>query len=225
LPQEEKAKLPKRRSEETQKKKEQLEKELEDLEYDKTYYSTNVGYVEEAIEEEVALQAEMLHGRPCIDTWGSRGLDTLAGVVAGGYWLTGLAVVSDGAILVSGAGGVQRSDDGGKTWKRTFVLSAEVDCTHMQAINDRVFALVEGCIHRSDDGGLSWQMLGKLPPHQVAVRSLFCFIDEEHGFAGNERGSIYFTCDGGVTWEQRTSVAAQMRFVPLTLSGLGRVPA
>lgn len=222
--QDEKTKLPKRGGDEARKRKDEIEKELEDFEHDKTYFSTNVGYVEEAIEEELNLKTEMLHGRPLVDTWGSRGLDSFAGVVAGGFWLTCVAVVSDGAILVAGAGGVQRSTDGGRTWKCTFALSAEVDCTHIQAVNSRVFALVEGCIHRSDDGGIEWEKIGKLPPHQVAVRSLFCFIDEEHGFAGNERGNIYFTCDGGKTWEQRTSVTANMRFVPGTLSGLGRVP-
>lgn len=50
------------------------------------------------------------------------------------------------------------------------------------------------------------------------------FTDEAHGFAGNERGSIYYTCDGGVSWEQRMSASANTRFVPATLSACGTIP-
>jgi len=93
-----------------------------------------------------------------------------------------------------------------------------------QAVGDTVFALVEGAFHRSTDRGVTWTALGKLPPFEVAVRSLVSFVDADHGFAANERGSIYFTSNGGVSWEQRTSVSAGMRFVPGSLSAVGVVP-
>jgi len=219
----EKTKLPKRGGDEARLRKAKIESELVDLEEDKTYYTSNAGYVEEAIEEEMALKDEMLHGRPSVDTWGCRGLDPFAGVIAGGRYLSMVAVVRDGAILVAGAGGVQRSSDGGKTWTRTLNLSAELDCTYIQAIGDRVYAITDGAIRRSDDGGVTWRDLGR--PASVAVKSLFFFVDEQHGFTGNERGGIYYTCNGGESWEQRSSVQAGSRYVSGTLSGMGRVPA
>ncbi|KAJ1491682.1 hypothetical protein T484DRAFT_1773738, partial [Baffinella frigidus] len=58
----------------------------------------------------------------------------------------------------------------------------------------------------------------------VQVSDLLCFSDEMHGFAGNVLSCLYFTADGGKSWEQRLSVVPPMRFLPRTLAAAGVVP-
>ncbi len=67
----------------------------------------------QAVEEELALKRQMLQGKPGVDTWGCRGMDGTAGVIAGGLFLTQVAITSQETLLVGGAGGVQRSLDAG----------------------------------------------------------------------------------------------------------------
>ena len=65
------------------------------------------------MEEELALERQLVQGRPGVDTWGCRGMEATAGVIAGGLYLTHVAITGLGTMLVAGAGGVQRSENSG----------------------------------------------------------------------------------------------------------------
>ena len=74
----------------------------------------------QAVEEELSLERQMVQGHPAVDTWGCRGMEATSGIIAGGLFLTQVAVTSQGTLLVGGAGGVQRSVDSGVLRAHTF---------------------------------------------------------------------------------------------------------
>jgi len=50
------------------------------------------------------------------------------------------------------------------------------------------------------------------------------FCDELHGFVGHEASNIYYTCDGGLSWEERLPTRTPFRFVSRLISASGVVP-
>ena len=114
---------------------------------------------------------------------------------------------SNGAILYAGLaeGGVERSDDGGATWRPAsfglgdpFVTALAID-PHDP---DRVYAGTPSGPYRSTDGGATWQSARPVLPlaiHNLAVDS------QQSGivYAGTENG-IYKSSDFGVRWQLLT---------------------
>jgi hypothetical protein len=94
----------------------------------------------------------------------------------------------------------------------------------MSVCGDTVYVILEGELYKSGDGGQTWKVIGRLPPLDVAPSNMMVFCDEEHGFVGNEASNIYYTSDGGLTWETRLPTSKPFRFVPRLLSACGMVP-
>jgi len=90
--------------------------------------------------------------------------------------------------------------------------------------SDTVYVIMEGLLYKTVDGGVKWEQLGRLPPLGISASNIMAFNDEQHGFIGHETSNIYYTCDGGVTWEIRLPTKAPFRFVPGLLSASGTVP-
>ena len=64
----------------------------------------------------------------------------------------------------------------------------------------------------------------RLPPLDLLVSNIMAFCDERHGFVGHEASNIYYTCDGGLTWEARLPARPPFRFVGGLISACGVVP-
>ena len=64
----------------------------------------------------------------------------------------------------------------------------------------------------------------RLPPLDLLVSNIMVFCDERHGFVGHEASNIYYTCDGGLTWEARLPTRRPFRFVGGLISACGVVP-
>lgn len=101
-------------------------------------------------------------------------------------------------------GSLSRTDDGGDTWRRVAVAPATVAFYGISFPGPRRGILVgidvtrrNAACYTSDDGGETWQA----HPDSFACTSLepIQFFDEKTGvMAGGER--VFFTTDGGVTW-------------------------
>ena len=106
----------------------------------------------------------------------------------------------------------------------TVTLTMLVQATCMSATRDTVYVIMQGQLHKSLDAGLSWNCLGRLPPLDLAASNIMVFCDQEHGFVGHEASNIYYTCDGGHTWETRLPTRKPFRFVPGLISACCVVP-
>lgn len=213
-----------KRGEEAKKKQKELQQQLEEAEHEKSYFKANVEHTEEAVEEELQVYHKLTAHRKTVDAWGSLGLEPRAGLVAGGLWLKRVGVTASGVLLLAGPGGVQRSTNKGHTWTRTLVMDAEKEATCLSVVGDVVYAVVDRSIHRSVDAGKNWKELGRCPPVDVAVSDIMQFCDADHGFVGNEQSNLFYTCDGGKTWEARMCTKKPFRFAPRLLAACGQVP-
>ncbi|MBI3654535.1 MAG: hypothetical protein HY231_26190 [Acidobacteria bacterium] len=102
------------------------------------------------------------------------------------------------------AGRIERTDDGGRTWKTQRieregdVLNALffIDSEHGWAVGGR------GLVLRTTDGGTHWE-----PSPNPRVEDLWAvrFATPERGWAVGEDGLIVATTDGGATWVQQKS--------------------
>ena len=63
-----------------------------------------------------------------------------------------------------------------------------------------------------------------MQPLDLGISNIMEFCDELHGFVGHEASNLYYTCDGGLTWETRLPTHGPFRFVPRLLSACGIVP-
>lgn len=63
-----------------------------------------------------------------------------------------------------------------------------------------------------------------MQPLDLGISNIMEFCDELHGFVGHEASNLYYTCDGGLTWETRLPTHGPFRFVPRLLSACGVVP-
>jgi photosystem II stability/assembly factor-like uncharacterized protein len=111
------------------------------------------------------------------------------------------------------AGRIERSDDGGRTWKTqrveqegdVFNALYFVDAQHGWAAGG------SGLLCRTTDGGNTWQQIATNRIEDFwAVR----FATSEHGWIVGEDGLILATTDGGNTWVQQKSATTK------ALSGL-----
>jgi photosystem II stability/assembly factor-like uncharacterized protein len=94
----------------------------------------------------------------------------------------------------------------------------------MSTMGDTVYVIMEGQLYKSGDAGVTWELLGRLPPLDLGASNIMVFCDEMHGFVGHEASNIYYTCDGGLTWETRMPTQKPFRFVPRLISACGMVP-
>ena len=108
------------------------------------------------------------------------------------------ATTSNGRIL--------RSTDEGKTWN--VVSAGNYSLSEIFFIGDTGFVQGNNVFLKSDDGGATWvhiylPLTGEYYFNKLAA----FFLTEEKGYVGTEEGEIFFTDDGGRSWETRFSGA------------------
>ncbi len=158
--------------------------------------------------------------------------------------LSRLQIVDPETVVVLGADGcvLRRSDDGGKTFRKIFIV-AEVDCPdRVQSLYfvDRTtgyLLLRDGSVLRTTDAGQSFSKQTAIPgtqasatPGGVVAKDLM-FNSAETGFAfvspaGGGPSAAYFTTDAGVSWKALpvpagASVERLYRFDAKTIYAVG----
>jgi photosystem II stability/assembly factor-like uncharacterized protein len=126
----------------------------------------------------------------------------------GGATVQALAFApSDPAVVYAGllGGGVQRSDDGGETWRpaSSGIANPVVNALAVDPSNpDKVYAGTQAGFFRSADGGRNWQSsrpVNALRVHTVVVNP----VQPQVLFIGTATG-MYRSDDGGVRWQLLT---------------------
>ena len=101
--------------------------------------------------------------------------------------------------------GMQRSDDGGRTWA---VLNGAPSLAFLAWTDPSVLWGVAsgGILYVSSDAGMSWQQAGVLPGKPTAL-----LAREATLYASMLEGGIYTSTDGGKTWQMRYKDGGQPR--------------
>jgi len=146
---------------------------------------------------------------------GMADVDSLAGRNVKGLKLNGdraVAVGQGGLIMVS-------QNTAGVRWgfpdlKLPQSIRASIDFNAVAVHGSHVWAVGRpgSIVFHSADHGLSWEIVKTgqgLPLHAV------CFLDENHGWAAGELGTILATIDGGKTWavQHQGGMRSAMMFV------------
>ncbi len=136
---------------------------------------------------------------------------------------------SDRMLVAISAGGVYRTEDGGKSWTASNTgIRAEFmpdpmpefgQCVHKVSRDgadpDRLFMQNHGGLYRSDDGGKSWNDIANGVPsdfgfpmvtHPRHPNTAYCIPLESPGWRATPEGKmrVYRTTDGGGSWEPLT---------------------
>jgi hypothetical protein len=147
------------------------------------------------------------------------------------------------AVLVAmSAGGVYRSDDGGKSWqasntgiKAYFLPDPWPEfgqCVHKVARDvgdpDRLYAQNHHGVYRSDDGGASWSSIAdRLPsdfgfpmvahPRRSGVIWNFPLVADRERFPVERRCRVFRSVDAGASWEPLSQGLPTVPFYPSVL--------
>jgi photosystem II stability/assembly factor-like uncharacterized protein len=155
--------------------------------------------------------------------------------------LSRLQIVDADTVVVLGGGGcvLRRTDDGGKTFRKIFIV-AEVNCPdRVQAVHfvnktTGYLLLADGSVLRTTDSGDSFSKQTAVPgtsasatPAGATARDiLFTTPDAGIAFVGTGAGSAaFFTTDAGISWKPLTipagSVDKLYRFDATTIYAIG----
>jgi photosystem II stability/assembly factor-like uncharacterized protein len=157
--------------------------------------------------------------------------------------LTRLQIIDPDTVVILGGGGcvLRRTDDGGKTFKKIFIV-AEVNCPdRVQAVNfvnktTGYLLLADGSVLRTTDSGDSFGKQTAIPgtaasatPGGATAKEILpTGLDSAIAFAspsGGGNSAAYFTTDAGVSWKPLTipagSVDRLYRFNATTIFAIG----
>ncbi len=157
--------------------------------------------------------------------------------------LTRLQIIDPATVVVLGGGGcvLRRTDDGGKTFRKIFIV-AEVNCPdRVQAAQfvDKTtgyLLLADGAVLRTTDAGESFAKQTAIPGTAAsatpggAVAKEILFTSPDRGIAfvspsGGGSSAAFFTTDAGVSWKPLTipagSVDRLYRLDANTIYGIG----
>jgi len=123
-------------------------------------------------------------------------------------WAVGLDSGEDGIII--------KTTDGGSSWTPTRIGHKEVPTTvfFVDANNGWIGGATpppgeeEGiggpsALLATTDGGATWQARNNMP---ISIYRIY-FVDKMNGWASGSKGTIYYTDDGGISWNtQRTEI-------------------
>jgi photosystem II stability/assembly factor-like uncharacterized protein len=108
----------------------------------------------------------------------------------------------DGAILVAASSGIYRSADGGQTWEHPYVSDYT---SNLIVTENMVLASGGRGIIRSKDQGKTWEeiMIDEGSTYQLRITEGGIVALRLDGRDGNIDTPLFFTADGGKTWERR----------------------
>ncbi|HLP92486.1 MAG TPA: hypothetical protein VK168_00535 [Saprospiraceae bacterium] len=116
--------------------------------------------------------------------------------------ISGVSETADGAILVSASSGIYRSTDGGQTWDHPYVS----DYTSNLIVTETMVLASGGRgIIRSKDQGKTWEnvLVDEGSTYQLKEVNGGIAALRLDGREANFDPSLFFTADGGKTWERR----------------------
>jgi hypothetical protein len=102
-----------------------------------------------------------------------------------------------------GGVGLQRSDDGGQSWRAALELEVDAIVGARAAAGRLYLGAADGAIHRSDDAGESWRPCGAGgwgAGRGTALAAASTSADTV--YSGRADGSVWASRDGGGTWQQ-----------------------
>ena len=157
--------------------------------------------------------------------------------------LTRMQIIDPDTVVVLGGGGcvLRRTDDGGKTFRKLFIV-AEVNCPdRVQAVSfvsktTGYLLLADGSVLKTTDSGDSFSKQTAVPGTAAsatpgtAVPKDIMFTGPDAGMAfvsppGGGASAAYVTTDAGVSWKPHTipsgSVDSLYRFDATTIYGIG----
>ncbi len=157
--------------------------------------------------------------------------------------LARLQIIDPDTVVVLGGGGcvLRRTDDGGKTFKKIFIV-AEVNCPDrvqsMHFVNKTTgyLLLADGSVLKTTDSGESFAKQTAIPGTAAssapggAVAKDILFTSPDGGIAfvspsGGGNSAAFFTTDAGISWKPLTipagSVERLYRFDANTIYGIG----
>lgn len=117
----------------------------------------------------------------------------------------GMFLLDSGNIwLVTDDGYIYKSSDGGVTWDTQdagIATSANLYAVHFVSDKIGYAAGASGDVVRTLDGGFSWTAATAIGSDlNLTVQVL----DAQRAWVGNDAGQLWFTINGGSTWEQRS---------------------
>ncbi len=103
------------------------------------------------------------------------------------------------------ASGCYRSQDGGATWRNTFLAldtPEPLAAAAVLTVGETVWVGTNGAVLRSDDAGESWQIVGLAspPPLVVALAVSPDYAEDGMVFAGTAQDGVFVSTDRGLTW-------------------------
>jgi photosystem II stability/assembly factor-like uncharacterized protein len=107
---------------------------------------------------------------------------------------------------INDLGEVWRSSDGGNIWNRSAKIGIPTSLLSIQFVDDlHGWILSNVSIWRTEDGGTYWEECDPTTNPQGIEEVLFSsyFLNTKYGIVGAGSGSIYFTRDGGKTWNAK----------------------
>ncbi|MGH9668683.1 MAG: YCF48-related protein, partial [Terriglobales bacterium] len=105
--------------------------------------------------------------------------------------------------IITAKGRVQRTLDGGRTWKEV-ALDQRIKFRAVSALSSDVWAGGEGgALYHSSDSGNHWSRV--LLPAEIASATIVRveFTDAAHGALATSGGETWVTSDAGVTWQKK----------------------
>jgi hypothetical protein len=97
---------------------------------------------------------------------------------------------------------VQRSLDGGRTWKNEGVVPEPVLQLAPNPVNDTVvFARTDSNLWHSETGGASWARVASLPGRPLALAITGQVEPSGLIFVGTDTQGLHTSMDGGITWQ------------------------
>ena len=124
---------------------------------------------------------------------------------------------------VCGAGGFQRTDDGGASWRPITGIPWAVQSLAIDPQHHTIFAgTLRGDIYRSQDDAHSWQRVATAPDlpksHQHAIVALSIDPrDPDNMYAARATSGIIKSSDGGTTWARTNAGLANLDMYALAI--------
>lgn len=117
-----------------------------------------------------------------------------------------VALTSNGNGMLVGSGALSmRTTDFGNTWNYVGIAGAMSFIDLSMASAQNIFITSANEIFKSTDGGISFSPIGN-PAQSTGTNILSIdFVNLNNGLAGSESGNIFFTNDGGTTWNNYVS--------------------
>ncbi len=128
-----------------------------------------------------------------------------------------------GYIVEPSSNNIYKTTDGGSNWTTVQVDSvADLADVHFvtpqvgYAVSNPAFAINKWTIAKTVDGGNTWT---RIAPDVQAFNNVY-FKDQNNGFASARFGNIYYTSDGGASWNQ-VIPQTYYEFANLSVTGNG----